>query len=377
MKLLAIAGDIQALIADIRLVTPLRTLCAQQGWSLALRSFHDCRRADLAAADVLVVQRAASARAWRLQRAMRQRGGAVVYDIDDLLTEIAPHISNHAAVQAQQAWLRRCLSESDVVSVSTGRLGQLLADTVALPATQVVPNHAPPGDAQPLPAQTPGRVTLLLASSDQLDTDFIFPALRALQGPDVQLVVVGPPGAAFEAAGLDVRREPLRPRADFLALARSLPNPLAVIPLEDSRFAAGKSAIKWFDYAEIGVPTLASRHSPYLEVIDDGRTGWLVANDAAAWLRALRAAIADPVARMRVAVAARRAVRERHGLARTVDAWQQAVALALQQRAGARLPAPTLHERLQMALGGWVEDGVARLRALNRARLAQRRRPPA
>ena len=60
MKLLAVAGDIDSLIAGIRLVTPLKVLAAEPGWSLVLRSFHDCRRADLLAADVLIVQRGAS-----------------------------------------------------------------------------------------------------------------------------------------------------------------------------------------------------------------------------------------------------------------------------------------------------------------------------
>jgi len=372
MRLLAASADIHSFIADIRLVTPLRALCAQQGWSLELRSFHDCVHADLEAADLLVVQRALTARGWRLQRAMRRRGAAVVYDIDDLLTEIAPHISNHAAIRARQTELRRCLAESDVVSVATARLGKLLADSVELPAVQVVPNYSLALDAQPLPAQGPGQLTLLLASSEYMDTAFIFPALRALQGPGVQIVVVGPAGAAFEAAGLVVRREPMRPRTDFLALARSLPNPVAVIPLEDSRFAGGKSAIKWFDYSEIGIPTLASRHSPYLDVIDDGQTGWLVDNDPAAWLRSLQAVMADPAERSRVAAAARQVVRQRHGLPLTVAAWQQAVELALQRRQDARLEPATFRERLQTVLGRWLEGGVVRLRGINRARLARR-----
>ena len=38
------------------------------------------------------------------------------------------------------------------------------------------------------------------------------------------------------------------PRALGIDFARQLPNPVAVIPLEDSRFAACKSAIKWFEY---------------------------------------------------------------------------------------------------------------------------------
>ncbi len=126
MKLLAVAGDISSLIAGIRLVTPLQAVVQAQGGSLVLRSLHDCTQADLAAAEVLVMQRGMSARAWRLQLAMRLRGGAVVAEIDDLLTDLPAHISNHAAVHAQRRWIERCLTTADVVSVSTARLGQEL-----------------------------------------------------------------------------------------------------------------------------------------------------------------------------------------------------------------------------------------------------------
>ena len=65
MRLLALAGDIDALIADIRLRTPLQALAAREGWALLFKSFHDCVAADLAAADVVVVQRGCSRRAWQ------------------------------------------------------------------------------------------------------------------------------------------------------------------------------------------------------------------------------------------------------------------------------------------------------------------------
>lgn len=374
MKLLAVAGDIGATIADIRLVSPLRALCQRQDWPLTLRSFFDCTRADLAAADVLVVQRGMSARALRLQRAMRQRGGAVLYDIDDLLTEIAPHISSHAVVSGRQRWLRECLMHSDAVSVSTVRLGDLLAESLTLPATVVVPNPAPPPEALPVPAQDAGPVTLLVASSDHLAADFVLPALRLAQQRGARLVVVGPPAAVFEAAGLQVQREGLRARAEFLALARRLPNPLAIIPLEQSRFAAGKSAVKWFDYAEIGVPALASDVSPYREVVASGQTGWLVPNESAAWTAALLAALADPVARSAVAAAARAEVRQARPLSYTLDAWQQALTVAQQQRQARPVAPSSRSVCLRDAVVGVLEDAWVGLRGLNRARLARRQR---
>ena len=373
MKLLALAGDIQALIADIRLRTPLQALAQRTGWSLTLRSFHDCSRADLAAADVLIVQRGATRRAWRLQRAMRLRGAAVISEIDDLLTDVPPHISNHRALQAQQGWVRRCLEEADAVTVSTARLGCELAREQALPPTCVVPNCALPLGPLPLPAQdAKAPVSLLFASMERLATEWLYPALLAVQRPGVDIVVVGPPGAAFAAAGVPVRREALMPRDDFIAFARSLPNAVAVIPLEDSRFAACKSALKWFEYAEAGIPVLCSAVSPYREVVQDGVTGRLVPNDVQAWQAALQGAIDDSAWRLTVAAAARATVRQHHNLTQTVDAWQQAVLAAVHQRRTAGALKPDGAWRLQDAALLLVERAALRLRQLNRQRLARR-----
>lgn len=369
MRLLALAGDIRALMAQIRLVAPLTALARAQGHELQLRSFHDCTRADLAACDVLVVQRGDSARVLRQQQIARLHGAAVVYEIDDLLTEIAPHISNQAAVRARQAALRRCMAQADAVSVATVRLGRELglADAV------LVPNQAFALGDVPLPvADASQPVTLLFASSDRLAADFIYPALRALAG--ARVVVVGPPGEAFEAEGIAVQRHPLMPRERFVGFARALVNPLAVIPLEDSRFAACKSAVKWFDYAEAGIPTLCSAVSPYLEVIEPGVTGALVKNDDQAWRGALQTAIGDAAWRQRVAVAARAVVRERHTMAQTVAGWQRAIDAALERRAALPPAAPGWAWQLREALAGRIEGASLRLRAFNRARLAKRPR---
>lgn len=373
MKILAVAGDIGSLIASIRLVTPFQALVQADGGSLVLRSLHDCTQADLAAADVLVLQRGASARAWRLQQAMRQRGGAVVVEIDDLLTDMPAHISNQAAVRAQRTWITRCLMGADVVSVSTARLGAELQAELGLARLCVVPNSAWSLGDLPMPAPQPGQpVHLLLASMDQLAVPWLLPALRAVQGTGVQVVVVGPAAGALAAAGLKVQAHPLMPRRQFIELARSLPNPLAVIPLEDSRFAACKSAIKWFEYGEAGVPVLCSDVSPYREVVEDGITGALVANRPDAWEQALRQAIGDADWRQRAAQQARDAVRQRHSPGHTVAAWQQALEQALLYRANAGVPPASLAWRLQASLQAALEPMALRLRALNRARLARR-----
>ena len=374
MKILALAGDIDALIADIRLRTPLQALATRHGWSLRLRSLHDCTRAELADCDVLVMQRPTSTRALRMQQAVRVRGAAVVVEIDDLLTAVPAHISNYEAVRAAQGPLRACLAEADGVVVSTARLGAELAGELGLREPSVVPNCALPlGDA-PLPqSKDDAPVTLLFASMDRLAAEFLMPALAALQGPALRLCAIGPAGEAFAAAGLPVERHAVMPRTDFLAFARGLTNPLAVIPLEDSRFAACKSPIKWFDYGEAGIPVLCSRVSPYVDAVADGVTGRLVDNTPAAWQAALAEAVADAPWRDRVAQAARAVVRERHTLAYSVDAWEAALRKALQARAAAPQPVRSPLWYLRDRVEAGFEGAVLWLRQVNRQRLARRK----
>ena len=369
VRLLALAGNIDALIAEIRLHTPLQALAQRGGFSLEERSFHDCSAADLRRADVLIVQRGLGQRVARLQRQMRRQGGTVLYEIDDLLTELPDHVSNQGRVLAQREHLLDCMRQADLVTVSTERLGR----TLMPPHWQVVPNYALPlGDAAMPPLQAGHPVTFVLASMEALAPHALYQALRELPAGLARVVAVGPVAASLAAAGVMVESHPLMPRRAFITWVRSLPNPVAVIPLEDSRFAACKSAIKWFDYGEAGVPVLCSAVSPYCEVVEPGRTGWLVANDASAWQQALTQVAMAGEWRQQVAQAAREAVRARHTLDLTVQAWAAAITHAqqLRQQAGAPSSAGLTRWRDALAL---TLDAVGRpLRRFNRARLARR-----
>lgn len=369
MRLLALAGDADALIAQIRLRNPLEQLARERGWVLDVRSFHDCPWSLLARADVLIVQRGLSRRAAELQRLVRARGAAVIYEIDDLLTDLPAHISNHAAVLAAQPWLRQCLLDSDLVTVSTERLGRELA----VPDWAVVPNAAWPPQDLPPPAVQPGEpVTLLLASMEGLDAGFLFPALRAVAGPGVRIVAVGPPAALLAAAGVPAQAQALMPRERFIPWVREQPNVVAVIPLEASRFAACKSAIKWFEYSHAGVPVLASSVSPYADVMQDGVTGVLLPNDAAAWEAALRRACSDSAWRQDLAAAAMREVRMRFNFGHTVAAWGGAIEQARARRQQVAVQPLTLAERLRWWTWRWLEAPRQSVRQFNRARLARR-----
>ena len=371
LRLLVLAGDVDSLITDIRLRTPLQALARRAGFSLAWRSFHEASLADLRQADVLIVQRAFSPRVARLQRQMHRQGGAVIYEIDDLLTELPTHVSNHRQVLARRGDLRACMRQADLLTVATERLGQALAP----PHWQVVPNSALPlGDSALPPVSANQPVTLVLASMEALAPGALHEALRGLPPTAARVVAVGPAAASLAAAGVALESHALMPREAFIRWVRALPNPVAVIPLEASRFASCKSAIKWFEYGEAGVPVLCSNLSPYREVIEDGRTGWLVANETEAWRKALQAVIAGGPQRQQVAQAARAVVRTYHTLDLTVQAWGRAIAQAQALRQSDPRPAAGALTDFRDALAFAADTLSLPLRRLNRARLAQRRR---
>ncbi len=371
LRLLVLAGDVDSLITEIRLRTPLQALARRAGISLAWRSFHEASLADLRQADVLIVQRAFSQRVARLQRQVHRQGGTVIYEIDDLLTELPTHVSNHRQVLARRVDLLACMRQADLLTVATEKLGQALAP----PHWQVVPNCAVPlGDAALPPVEANQPVTLVLASMEGLAPSALHEALRGLPPDAARVVAVGPAAASLVAAGVTLESQALMPRDAFIRWVRALPNPVAVIPLEASRFASCKSAIKWFEYAEAGVPVLCSNLSPYREVIEDGRTGWLVADQTQAWRRALQTVIEGGPQRQQVAQAARAVVRTHHTLDLTVQAWERAIARAQGLRQSDPRPAAGALADGRDALA-FAADALSQpLRRLNRARLALRRR---
>ncbi|MBL8288064.1 MAG: glycosyltransferase [Rubrivivax sp.] len=379
MKLLLLAGDIDAPLAHIRLRTPLCALAARNGWTVRAKSFHACTGLDLMQADVVVVQRGFLPRALRLQQRARALGKAVVYEIDDLLTELPPHVTNRDSVLAHRHVLLRCLQVADALSVSTERLlRELAVDCPGLPPAVIVPNHAAP---MPTPPAGPvaaleaasAPVALIVASTERLASTPLFAALGDLAPGTFRVIAVGPPAQQLRDAGIAAEAHALMPREQFIGLVRSLPNPLAVIPLEASRFAACKSPIKWFEYSQLGIPVVCSDVEPYRGVMQDRVTGRLVVNTAQAWRLALGELIGDAAARRALAAAAHDEVRRRHGVDRALAAWEQVVAAAC---AAARQRDDAARRRLQRlaaVVTAPLESVLVRVREHNRARLQRRR----
>lgn len=311
-------------LASIRLLNPLNAWTRRHGGHIRVIKFADFQERDLDGIDIAVVQRIVAPSAIKLIRQMQQRGIKVLFDIDDLLTEMPPFLASASAMTELKPLLEHTLRIVDGITVSTPRLGERLA---SYNRCYVTPNcPAPLLVAPPERAKEEGScITLLMASSDSVRFDFIVPVLRALMNDksfNVRLVALGPPGEYLASQGLKVERYPNMDYEAFRAFAASLSDALGVIPLDASPFSACKSAVKFMDYALAGIPSVCSNVPPYSDVVKDGESGLLAENTEKSWLEALNQACSSRELRETLACNARSEVNKHWSLNRAADAWQ-------------------------------------------------------
>jgi GT2 family glycosyltransferase/glycosyltransferase involved in cell wall biosynthesis len=284
-------------------------------------------RGALAAVDLILVQRffPHPRNADLLERVLGGRV-PVVYETDDLLTELPP-TNPHAALARECApWIERMLREARAVTVSTPELARALARAGA-PEPHVLPNLV---DLRlfPFHQRSGSPVTLGYSGTPthSADLERIEPALwRAAQrlGSRVRFWFQGCitpslarlPGATY----VEMQR-------DYAGYARVLsgsPLDVGLAPLADHPFNRCKSAIKWLEYAACGVPGVFAALAPYQSVVRDGETGLLAGDDPDAWYEAICALALDAGLRRRIAAAARREVEARFALEGGAGAFAQ------------------------------------------------------
>jgi glycosyltransferase involved in cell wall biosynthesis len=267
----------------------------------------------------------------------RDAGMRLVYDIDDLVFDPAfadtidalhrmlPH-ERRRNLQAMER-RRELLVACDLVTVSTAPLARI-AERLGRPAA-VIPNSLS-GEQQrvavELAAAPPRRREGVLigyfsgSATHQRDFARCEPALLDIMArfPEVRLRLVG-----YLALGPEWDRYHDRiERIGFLAAADLLrciaETDINLAPLElGNPFCEGKSELKFFETALVGVPTVASATEPFRAAIEDGVTGFLVGNTED-WRRALERLIASDSRRKAIGAAAKAAALARFSLAAVI-----------------------------------------------------------
>lgn len=97
------------------------------------------------------------------------------------------------------------------------------------------------------------------------------------------------------------------------------PFDVGVMPLEDNPWERGKCALKLVQYMAMGIPVVASPVGANVDVVEDGKSGFL-ASTPEAWFDALMTLHDDPQLRGRMGRAGRARVEADFSLARTAPA---------------------------------------------------------
>jgi Glycosyl transferases group 1 len=262
-------------------------------------------------ADAVVLQR--PARRWYplLIDLLHQRGVKVVVDIDDRLDRLHPRSNGFPNYDPDQSpnqnwkWIDAACMVADVVTCSTPSL----ADRYGFGHAAVLPNLVPTSYLSIDPVSPLQRAVVWpgIVANHRGDLEATRGGVaRALKGTDWFVHTIG--NGAGVARGLGVEtctdtggRVAL---ADYAAeLARAT---VGIVPLEDSVFNHGKSALKMSEFAALGVPVVASP-SPDNRRVHELGVG-LLAGKRKEWQQHVRRLIDSPDLRVQLAQQGRQAM---------------------------------------------------------------------
>jgi glycosyltransferase involved in cell wall biosynthesis len=233
---------------------------------------------------------------------------------------------------------RELLLACDLVTVSTAPLARI-AERLGR-AAAVIPNSINAEQqrvAAELRAAPPGRGERVLvgyfSGSATHQRDFAECEMALLdimeRHPEICLRLVGylTLGPKWERYRDRIERIGFLAAADLLRCIAETDMNLAPLELGNP-FCEGKSELKFFEAALVGVPTVASATATFRDAIEEGVSGFLV-RDTAEWRRALESLIASESRCKAMGEAARAAAQARFSLAAVVP--QAIAALGLRQ----------------------------------------------
>jgi len=261
----------------------------------------------------------------------RVAGKVVVYDVDDLLTElpdIHPDIQRYMSVRTH---ILAAIIEADAVTCSTEALGEYIK--TFNPNVWVIPNYLndelwtlrslphPEGNSK-------GKQVIigyLGEHSHAPDLDLVAPILESIldkYGDKLLLKLWGiPPSTGLrERHNVEWIDPGLVSYRQFAAYFSQQSSDIFIAPLLDNLFNRCKSSLKFLEYSCLGVPGIYSNLPPYSSVVNHGKNGYL-ASTADDWRDFLNQLIEDKALRERIGNAAQATLRKNWLLSDQINNW--------------------------------------------------------
>lgn len=296
------------------------TRWALVGASAAGRTLRRAR--DLVAArgfDLLWVQKETFP--FGLGRLLERSDLPVVFDFDDAIYANAPRDGLGAGVRSvaervmrREQSLRRMLPRCATVFAGSPVLADWARECgarVELVPTVVATDAYP---VRPVRQGSPLVIGWIGAPAGRVYLEPLRPVLSALARRfPLKLVVRGVdsfacPGVDVECRGWRTYRSPAEEAEDLAGID------VGIMPLPNSRFAAGKCALKAIQFMASGIPVVASPVGANVSTVLDGVTGYH-AQTHDDWRERLTQLLADPMRRERMGRAGRAHVEQHYSLA--------------------------------------------------------------
>lgn len=302
--------------------------------------------------DLVVIKQADTANVAQLIGACKELKIPIAMDLDDLITELDP--DNPALEKgynggAKQAFAIAALSMVDALFVSTQPLADEYDKYLRLKLQRHLPTFVLPNCIDPTmwSKQKKHKENYIVVGwhgsvTHDNDLKIVIPAMQDLMKKYPNLIWELTGGVRQETYDTvfakqfsedHLRRIVVNKGTQsyngFPAYMQSHRWDIAIAPLRDTKFARGKSHIKWMENSLLGVPTIASNVYPYREpiaktpVIQDFETGILVSDDG--WFDAIEYLINDKQKRHYLARDANKFVKENWTYDNHVEKWEQAL----------------------------------------------------
>jgi glycosyltransferase involved in cell wall biosynthesis/predicted SAM-dependent methyltransferase len=307
----------------IRLLMPLMSHGIQSQFEVRFASL---KSAFSVPADVVLINRVPCEDASELKEFLthlRQSHAKLIYDIDDQLLELPLDHPEADIYKNRQAVVLRLLSEADLTCTSTALLSKafnhlykqnaVYENYVSLQTRESGSDYCQPRDS----TNKKFNILYMGTMTHGADLNLVLGALRKLysEGKEFELYLIGITETVPEHDWIKVIHPPASANSypKFMRWLRNLHVfDLGIAPLESTPFNRCKSAIKYWDYTSLGIPTLASNVEAYSNIIADGDGGYLTCNNPGAWYDKLNYIINNKEQLPSVAAYAMRALEKIH-----------------------------------------------------------------
>lgn len=289
-------------------------------------------------ADVIVFQRVLRRTTYELMRVLQQKHDkAVVLEIDDDFHAVPPFHPTRDIVDPikspdiNREWLMRAAQIADLVTVSTPALAQRYG---AHGRVVVLPNYVP---RSYLDLQQQHHKGIWVGWSGSTVThvgDLNVTkggVATAIEDCNAELHIIGQADGIADGLGTTKRFR----TTGWVGLdkyPRALAQlDIAIAPLKNNTFNKSKSWLKPVEAAAVGVPTVMSPVDEYVRLHKDYGLG-IIAENANDWYSLIARLIKEPALRDEMAASGREVVREHLTIEDNAWKWEEAWALALENR---------------------------------------------